>query len=290
MKQTLFLADMWILKLLSRIPLHQLYRVSDFLFFIAFHVLRYRRMVVQQNLANSFPDRTSAELAKYERQFYKNLADYGVETLRLLSMPEEELKERMIFKNASIVKDHARQGQSILLLASHQFNWEWLLVSGSVSLGIPIDFVYQPQNSKLFNEFSLMSRTRFGAHAIRRETVGREAMKRKGIVRGTAIVADQFPGHSNFRRYWTTFLGQRTAFFQGISQLAVLTQSPAYYAAITKVKRGYYEVELIPIAVPPYDKKSSEVVIDNYVVQTEKVIRAHPEGWLWSHKRWKNID
>jgi KDO2-lipid IV(A) lauroyltransferase len=140
------------------------------------------------------------------------------------------------------------------------------------------------------NDFSLATRTRFGGHAVKRETVGREALRRKEIIRATAIVADQYPGHFNHRKYWANFLGQKTAFFHGISQLATLIDAPVYFAAIRKKSRGYYEVELIKLSTPSYTEESSLDIIQQYIVESEKVIHAQPEGWLWSHKRWKKLD
>lgn len=193
----------------------------------------------------------------------------------------------MIYKNPEIVNEYVDKNQSILIFASHQFNWEWLLAAGSLNLPLQIDFVYQQQHSPLFNDFSLRSRTRFGAYGIKRQNVAREVIKRKDILRAIAIVADQFPGHENDKRYWTKFLNQDTAFFQSINQLATLTQYPAFYAAVKKVKRGYYELELIKIVEPPYNNENFHVV-DNYVKATEELIRQYPDGWLWSHNRWKN--
>ena len=68
--------------------------------------------------------------------------------------------------------------------------------------------------------------------------------------------------------------------------MALLTQYPAFYAAVKKIRRGFYEVELVKIAEPPYDKKAFHVV-DNYAKTTEAMIALNPENWLWSHKRWK---
>jgi KDO2-lipid IV(A) lauroyltransferase len=105
-------------------------------------------------------------------------------------------------------------------------------------------------------------------------------------LRVIAIVADQFPGIDSDKRYWTTFLHQDTAFFQAINQIALLTQYPAFYAVVRKIRRGFYELELIKIAEPPYDKKTFRVV-DSYARATEEVIARYPENWLWSHNRWK---
>jgi len=279
---------MFLLRLISKLPLGVLYVISDVIFVITFYVLRYRRTVVMSNLENSFPQTNKKELKKIERQFYRNLCDYAAETLRLLSISPEELKLRVVFTNPDVIKEFTGKNQSVLNLASHQFNWEWLLAGGSLHLPAPVDFVYLPQKSKLADAFALAIRTRFGAHAIPRETVGREALRRKDIIRFTAIVADQYPGHFNHRKYWATFLGQRTAFFYGISQLAMLQNAGTYFSKVEKTSRGRYKVTLVKLGTPPYTEESSLKIIDRYIEESEKMIHEQPEGWLWSHKRWKD--
>jgi len=278
---------MFFLRLFSRTPLPVLYLLADFLFFMAYRVVGYRRKMVRKNLRNSFPEMTEKELKATERQFYKNRCDYGVETLKLLTISAEELKRRMVYKNPEILDEFAKKNQSVLLLTSHQFNWEWLLASGCLYLPLGVDFVYQKLSNKTFNEFSLQSRSRFGAHAVERSQVGREAIKRKEILRGIAIMADQFPGHWHDKKFWTTFLHQRTAFFMGVSQLAYITQCPAFFFSVKKIKRGYYETEGVLISVPPYEKES-EKIVEEYAKEVEKSIRANPSSWLWSHNRWKD--
>jgi Kdo2-lipid IVA lauroyltransferase/acyltransferase len=277
---------MFLFKILSRAPFWILFGISDFLFFVGFHVLRYRRQVVWNNLSNSFPDKLDSELRIIEKQFYRNLCDYTVETLKLLTISKEDLMRRMHYTNPEALKGHAEKGQSVILFASHQFNWEWLLASGSLSLPVAVDFVYQAQRSNTVNQFLLFCRTRFGAYAIQREKVAREVIKRKDITRGVAIVADQFPGLASDKRYWTNFLHQDTAFFQAINQVAILTQYPSYYGDVHRVGRGFYGVTLRHISTPPYDRETFHVV-DNYASVTEEAIGRDPANWLWSHKRWK---
>ena len=277
---------MVLLKILSRLPFWALYRLSDFIYFVGFHIIRYRRNVVWTNLKQSFPGKKEVELRQIQKHFYRNLCDYVVETLKLLTITQEALRKRIIFKNPELTRAYTDQQKSVLLFASHQFNWEWVLAAGGFSLATQIDFVYQTQASDLFNRYLLYCRTRFGAYPIQRERVAREITKRRHIVRGVAIVADQFPGLASDKRYWTLFLNQDTAFFQAINQMALLTQYPAFYAAVKKLSRGIYEVEIIKIAEPPYDKKTFHVV-DNYAKTIEERIMATPWNWLWSHKRWK---
>lgn len=277
---------MFFLQILSRLPFSILYLFSDFLFFVTYRVIRYRRDLVIKNLKNSFPEAEAKTIGKYEKEFYSNLCDYAVETLKLLTIKKEDLRKRMRYLNPEIIEPFKEKRQSVIYVTSHQFNWEWLVAAGNFSLPISVDFVYQPPSSEFFNQFSLKLRTRFGAYPIKRAEVAREIIKRKEIVRGVAIVADQFPGHDNDKRYWTTFLNQDTAFFQGINQLAYMTQYPIFFAKMKHPKRGHYEIELVKIAEPPYQKDNFDM-IESYIRATEEVIKSDPSGWLWSHNRWK---
>ncbi len=277
---------MFFLRILSRLPFPVLYLFSDFLFFVTYRVTKYRRKVVIVNLRNSFPEQDERTIRAYEKKFYRNLCDYSVETLKLLTITKSELEKRMTYLNPEVIEPYRDKRQSVIYVASHQFNWEWLVAAGSISLPIPIDFVYQPPGNEFFDRLSLLLRTRFGGYPIKRADVAREIIRRRGMVRGVAIVADQFPGHDNDKRYWTTFLNQDTAFFQGVNQLSYMTQYPVFFAKMTHPKRGYYEAELIKIADPPYQKDNFDM-IENYIKATEEVIKNDPAGWLWSHKRWK---
>lgn len=277
---------MFFLKLLSRLPLSVLYLFSDLLFFISYHLVGYRKKVISNNLKNSFPDKTDEELKKISRDFYHNLCDYLVETIKLLTITEGELRKRMVFKNPEVLQPFKDQNQSMLLLASHQFNWEWTIAAANLWLPVQTDYVYQPQRSELVNRFSLLCRGRFGSKAIKRLEVARDLIRQKALVRAVSIVADQFPGHGNDKRYWTTFLHQDTAFFEGVNNLATMLGYPAFFGRLEPVKRGYYEMEFVKIGEPPYEK-GSQIVVENYIKETEKVIQRNPSDWLWSHNRWK---
>lgn len=279
---------MLLLRLLSRLPFPILFLISDIAFVLIFHAFRYRRRITHQNLITCFPGKTRDEIYKIEKKFYRNLCDFPFETFKLLTMPKDQLLQRIVFLNAHEMQSYKDKGVSILMLASHTFNWEWLLAAGSINLPMQVDFVYQPQASGFANHLSLATRTRFGAYPIEREKVGREAVRRKDMVRATATVADQFPGHHNHRRYWTRFMGRPTAFFYGVSQLAVLLKSPAFFCEIVRRGRGRYDVTLRKISDAPSDEAAALAMLDRYVRETERLIHAQPENWLWSHNRWKD--
>jgi Kdo2-lipid IVA lauroyltransferase/acyltransferase len=277
---------MFFIRLISRLPLSVLYLLSDLLFFVGYYVIRYRRDVVKKNLKRSFPDKSDLELKTIERKFYHNLCDYPVEALKILTMSPKDIARRMIVRNPELIKSYMAQNQSMIFLTSHQFNWEWMLSSLSLSTGLTIYYVYQEQSSKFFDDFTHLIRMRFGPQPIKRERVAREVIRRRGTLHAVALLADQFPGPVQDKRYWTEFLNQDTAFFAGTDQIAIATQYPVFFFATKRLKRGYYDLEIQPLAFPPY-KKDEINVVKVYASNMEKAIHRQPDNWLWSHDRWK---
>ncbi|MDH5366584.1 MAG: lysophospholipid acyltransferase family protein [Cyclobacteriaceae bacterium] len=274
---------MFILKLIAYLPLWSLYLIADFLFFVSYYVVGYRKKVVLSNLYNSFPDKSEKEIKKIARGFYRSLADFAMELLKANRMSPQQIKERVVFTNTEILSPF--KGKTIMYLASHQFNWEWMSLSAALDFAKNLDFIYQPLTNKSFDRYMIELRSRFGAKPISTQHAAREVIKGSKEGRGFAIVGDQIP-QRGLRKYWTTFLNQETSFFMGAESLAKLVKCPVFYFACTKVKRGYYKVEVIPIGVPPY-KKEDHSILDNYVDAVEKIIQENPSEWLWSHKRWK---
>jgi KDO2-lipid IV(A) lauroyltransferase len=209
-----------------------------------------------------------------------------METLRMLTMPEAELRQRLNFTNPELMQKFSQAGTSVFLITSHQFNWEWLIAAVSLLKTHPIHYVYQSQSNAFFDQFSNAIRQRFGAKGVKRDQVAREAIRLKKSLHGLAIVADQFPGYVQDKKYWSVFLNQETAFFQGVQQIAALTNDPVIYFSMRRVSRGHFECDLVPLAEPPYDKERLNVV-EGFVRATERAIQNQPDGWLWSHNRWK---
>lgn len=112
--------------LLSVQPLWILYRLSDGLYYIMYYVARYRRRLVRKNLTASFPDKTEEEIADIEKKFYGWLCDYFVETIKLLTISEKEIRRRMRFEGVELLNKYVDCGRSCAVYLGHYCNWEWV--------------------------------------------------------------------------------------------------------------------------------------------------------------------
>ena len=114
------------LYLVSLLPFWFLYLVADLLFVILYHIVGYRRKVVQENLLNSFPEKSEDERKEIERKYYKYMADLMMETIKSVSISGKDVLKRMKITNPELMQHYFDQGKSIMAAAGHYCNWRWL--------------------------------------------------------------------------------------------------------------------------------------------------------------------
>ena len=274
---------MW---LFSALPFRVLYVLSDFNYLLMYHVWRYRRKVVRENLEKSFPEKTEAERLQIERKFHRYLSDYMLEDLKLLHMSAEDLCQRMIYKNTEQYLELTEKYGGIIVMIPHYANYEWLIGMGSVMKpgDVPVQ-VYKPLKDKYLNELFKQIRSRFGGYNIPKHSTAREIikLKREGKNMVVGLITDQWPSGD---RYWTTFMGQETAFLNGAERIAKIMNFPVFYCELTKTRRGYCEAEFKLMTEAPKETVEGEIT-DMFAHELEQTIRREPAYWLWSHKRWK---
>ena len=101
---------------LSIHPFWLLYLKSDCYYFLVYHLLRYRRKVVRQNLLRSFPDKDAKEIKTIEKRFYQNLCDLFVEAPKMLNMKPDGYKSRITYTNPELVTQLYEQGKNIIII------------------------------------------------------------------------------------------------------------------------------------------------------------------------------
>ena len=273
------------IQLLSRLPWWVLYGLSRLLSALAYHVVRHRHAVIAEQLSKVFPDLTEADRAAIHRRFLKNFGDVLVEVLKSASMSAEDMRSRVHVLNLDVARRFLDAGQSIMFVTSHLGNWEWLLQGVALQLGFPVDAGYKPLHDQWAERLMLKVRSRFGARLVPAKELLGDIIKRRGVVRSIAMNADQAPVSTD-KRYWTTFLGQDTAFYVGAEQIARATRLPVIYACMRRASRSHYEVEFKLL----WDGKEAlepNKITERYARACEADVLHSPADWLWSYRRWK---
>src|ERR1700733_8781899 len=275
----------YFLYLVSLLPFWFLYLVADLLFVILYYIIRYRRNVVQENLCNSFPEKSEEERAVIEKKYFKYMADLMIETIKSISMSAKSVHKRMVCTNPELVDHYFSQGKSILAAAGHYGNWEMACLSFGFLTDHKRMIVYKPQSNEVFTDFFNKTRSRFGATMISMRQTLRKVIEYKNELTFTVLASDQTPTRED-SKYFTTFLNQPTAVFLGIEKLTKVIDCVVIFYKIDLIKRGYYTYTFVPLVEEPKQTKPYEIT-EIHVKYLDSIIKEKPEYWLWSHRRWK---
>lgn len=272
------------LYLLSLLPFFILYAISDFVYFIIYRIAGYRKKVVFANLSIAFPEKTAAEREKIAKQFYKNLIDTFIETVKMLSISEKEFNKRAVV-NLDECNALAKRGINIQFQSGHQMNWEYVNWAVVKKVEIPFVGIYMKLANKALEKIFYDMREKFGTvlvAATEFRTRMHQVFKEQYSL---ALAADQNPG-SPEHGYWLNFFNKPAPFVTGPDKGARRSNSAVVFVKFVKVKRGYYRFEPTIITENAGTLQEGELTL-LYRDFLEATVREHPDNYLWSHRRWK---
>ena len=281
----LYYPTWFIFYIISLLPFPVLYAFSNLLNLILFDLLKYRYHVVEKNLRRSFPEKTPEEIRQLQRAFQQYFCDLLVETLKTLSISPKAVKKRIIFENQEVFERFYTAEKSILLVLGHFGNWE-LIGAGFAPLPFQqLYVIYKPMKNQVFDRLIYHARTRLGNKLYSMKGTFKGMVMNRRATTATAFIADQTPSPDH--AYWLTFLHQDTPVFTGLERSARKFNYPVVYLSIRRPKRGQYVVTPIILTEKPADMAETELT-QMHTAMLEKDIRAQPEIWLWTHRRWKH--
>lgn len=271
------------------LPLGVLHGFARLVYWLLAYVVHYRQKVVLDNLSHAFPEKPAAEIQHISRQFYWHFAQVMVEILKLASISAEELRRRVRFTNPEMLGQYLAQGRQVLGVSSHLGNWEWTLAGAALAFPGQVSGVYKPLSNQFFEYFVRRLRTRLGAEVVPMLGTLRYLVSHRGKGQILSLVSDQAAGPDD-RPYWTDFLHRPAGFYTSTDRLSPQFAAVVLCASMRRVGRGYYTVTFTELpgseALPP--ETAGYPITAAFVRQLEADIRANPEQYLWTHRRWKH--
>jgi len=281
-----YLFFLFLVTIIGITPFFILYGFADFVYFVLYKLLGYRKPVVQSNLRKVFPDKSDKELKQIEKASYKNLADIFVEGVKGFTMSKKTIMKRHKLLNPEILKEFYEKNQGVIVAAAHYGNWEWGAFSAAYFSKNIIVGLYKPLSNKYMDGFAIRSRAKAGTilAPVNKTAYYFEQYANKASV--FLMAGDQSPSNVN-KAIWVDFLGIDTAFLHGVEFYAKKYNLPVLFLHMKRKKRGMYGYSLEVIVDNPSETKPGEIT-HKYAKMIEAMILANPGDWLWSHKRWKH--
>ncbi len=287
MKHFIYYGIYFVFYVISLLPFSILYRVSDFLYLMVYHVLKYRRSVVLQNLTNSFPDKSEEENHHICKEFYKYFCDLIIEIVKLLSLSKEEVVRRCSMEPDAIklMNDLYDSKKNFIIVMGHLGNWELANHAFNLHCSNQLYAIYRPFSNKYFDRLIIQLRSKWGTKLIPLDDTYKQMKRLENRGNAAVFLADQTPQPDN--AYWTTFLNQDTPVYRGTEILAKRLDFPVVYLGIKRPKRGFYRFYMEELIHDPKLTKTGQIS-EAHTRRLEQDIQEQPQIWLWSHRRWKH--
>lgn len=290
MKKILYMILHGLTYALSLLPLRVHYVLSDVIFLLVYHVLRYRRKLVRKNLADSFPEKSAPERYRLERQFYHWLCDYVAETVKLLSISDKALLRHIEFRGIDQLEQVFDEGRNCAAILGHYCNWEWLSATGLAFRRHPdavMGLIYHPLYNDAFDQLFIDIRSAHGGHCVPKQDILRHLLTLRHENRRSLFgyISDQSPKWENMH-LWLDFLNHDTPVFTGAERIMQKMNDAVFYVDMERPRRGQYVCTFRLIAAEAA-REEEFAITRRFFEMLEQSIRRQPAFYLWTHNRWK---
>ncbi len=286
MQLLIFIIVYPLLWMISVLPHRLFYAFSDFVCFFTYRLIGYRKKVVRGNLELVFPNKPQQEINRIEKEFYTHMCDMFLEMIKSISLSKDAVRRKYQVANIDVLREIEKE-KSILIVCSHYANWEW-----NVSMNNYVQSkgyaVYQKISNSYFDDLVKKIRAKWNTVLItQQETVKTVIRNHQNNTRAIyGMVSDQSP-QVHRSQYWKEFMGVKVPVFNGAETLARKLDIAVVFLKVSKIKRGHYKAEFIPITRNGKSTEKNEIT-NRFLELTEQQINERPEHYLWTHRRWKH--
>ncbi|HVB08105.1 MAG TPA: lysophospholipid acyltransferase family protein [Candidatus Acidoferrales bacterium] len=241
------------------------------------------------NLRLAFPDWTDAQRRRTLRRMARYLGWMAAEFAHFPDLSRENI-ERFVLLDGFENFDAARQrAKGVIFLTGHMSAWELAPFAQAV-YGNPLSFLARAVDNTRVDALVSHYRCLSGNQPIEKNNAAR-AMLRVLHEGGTVgILADQ--NTSLEEGIFVDFFGIPAATTTGLARIARRTDAavvPGFLFWDDSMRKYRLRFETSVLLQRTEDEDADiRVNTERFNNVIEDYIRAHPDQWLWVHKRWRN--
>lgn len=265
------------------LPVRARYKLAEWLALFFYHSAGQRRNITLSNLYHAFPDKKEDEIRRIAKESYKNMAKTFFEYFWLDKIIKSD---RIRFSGKDILDDVYAQGRGVILVSLHMGNWELGSMLGS--MGYPMYNIAKRQSNKRVDEVINAIRRKNNVQMIYKGDSSRKlvkAVKEKAII---GLVSDQYVKDTE-----VVFFNRKTMAPSGAAMLALRYDIPVIIGYNIRNKDNTFTAEIVknlPMEKTGDMKQDVQRITQSITDELEAIIRAHPEQWLWQHRRWRPVN
>jgi Kdo2-lipid IVA lauroyltransferase/acyltransferase len=284
--------------LLGSLPRNTSLRIGEWLGRLGYRFAGGLRRVARRNLEIAFPEKNPEERERIALGSFENLGRVLAELAHFPHATRQSLYDLIEFQENSkesldsperiAFEVQRAEGRGVLLIGPHLGNWEVGVYVYS-AFREPVTYLARALDNPRIEALTVSLRSRFGNRAINKNNSIAAAIKvlRAGGVLGVLPDVNVLPRDGVF----VPFFGTLACTTSGVAMMAMRTNAMIMPMCCTwNPKTRKYTVhygEIVEASKTGDRHRDVYETTAAYTAEMEKFIRAHPEQWLWIHKRWK---
>jgi KDO2-lipid IV(A) lauroyltransferase len=271
------------------LPLRAIPMTATMLSWVAYHLLAHDRKVALANLGVAFGDTMPRwHKRRLARRAFRNFAEAALGLFWAPRVTPELIDRFVDIQGLEHVRSAQAAGRGVVICSSHYGNWELgTLVLGFK--GVPLMMVTEPTRNPAIERKITQLRSISGHKAVH----PRFALIKlfKAISRGEVVgMLIDVNGRRGRGGVWLDFFGLPVFNSHAIAEMALRANAAVFFVWGEPLPRGRWRMFISPeIRQEPTGDRDADVksLSQKCLDQSERLVRQHPELWLWTYKRWK---
>lgn len=254
----------------------------------------YRRKVILANINQVFGDQlTDAQKIHLAKAFYSHIAQSIKEMIYLRFISEKTLRERVDVRGYERLLTIAANNRGVLVLTGHFGSWEFAPIGGILNFKQfqgQFHFIRRTLGNKMIERVLFKRYYQAGLNVIPKKNSLQQVCEALDKNHAVVFVLDQHASLTNRDGVAVEFFGKKAGTYRSLASFARHTGVPVVPAAGYRLPNGRHVLEFYePIEWRDYGSTQESIYRNTlaYNQVLEQLILAHPEQWLWLHKRWK---
>lgn len=214
------------------------------------------------------------------------------EFMHLKVATKEEIRAYSWIEGLEHIEASFADGKGVILLTGHLGNWE--IMGARAAQEFPLTVIARPTSNPGVQSHIDAARAAGGLKTISKWEKGRAPLQTLKDNQALGILPDQHAGGDG---ELLPFFGQPTRVWSAVARLALLSGArvvPAFGVRKTPfLADGRIVAKVAPGWNVPKSKDKNAAILDGtrrMIGELETIISAHPEQWLWLHRRWREGD
>jgi KDO2-lipid IV(A) lauroyltransferase len=240
------------------------------------------------NLRLAFPDWTDRQCRRAIRGMVRQIGWMAGEFSQFPKYTRENIERIVVVEGFENFDAARRRGKGVLFLTGHMSAWE-LAPFAQALYGYPLHFLVRPIANRRVDALINSYRCGAGNRPIEKNKSARAILKVLADGGTVGVLADHNTDIEE--SVFVEFFGISASTTSGLARLALRTDAAVVPGFLSWDEgRRKYRLRFEPAVELVRTANEEADVVENtqrFTRVIEDFVRAHPDQWLWVHRRWK---